>query len=211
VQVTDFVVKGLYTVQNGRAKNPVYTLAEKGINSVYGSADVSWNKTLYVSATGRQDWFSTLSAQNNGIFYPSVSGSYVFSETLNGKLPWLTFGKVRLGYAEVGSDADVQPYADQLFYTVNSNTIDNPNGTAVTVGSSGAVLPNKNLKPMRIKELEAGLELKMFDNRIGLDVAVYKKLTVDQIVSVQISDGSGFTSTLINSGESENKGLEGLL
>ncbi|HWI89793.1 MAG TPA: SusC/RagA family TonB-linked outer membrane protein [Flavisolibacter sp.] len=209
VQVTDFVVKGLYTVQNGRAKNPVYALEEKGVNSLYGSADLSWNKTFYLTGSVRKDWFSTLSAENNGILYPSVSGSYVFSESL--KVPWLTFGKVRLGYAEVGSDADLQPYADQLFYSVNANTINNPAGTAVTVGSSGAVLPNKNLKPMRIKETEAGLELKLFQNRVNLDVAVYKKITLDQIVSVQTSDASGFTSTLINSGESQNKGFEGLL
>lgn len=211
VQVTDFVVKGLYTVQNGRAKNPVYDISERGVNSLYGSADLSWNRTFYLSGTLRKDWFSTLSKENNGILYPSVSGSYVFTETLNGALPWLTLGKVRLGYAEVGSDADVSPYSDQLYYSVNSNTINNPAGTAVTVGSSGAVLPNKNLKPMRIKETEAGLELKMFQNKVNLDVAVYKKLTIDQIVSVQISDASGFTTTLINSGESQNKGFEGLL
>jgi TonB-linked SusC/RagA family outer membrane protein len=211
VQVTDFVVKGLYTVQNGRAKNPVYSLFERGINSIYGSADVSWKRTLYVSGTARQDWFSTLSKENNGILYPSISGSYVFSETLNGRLPWLSFGKVRLGYAEVGSDADIQPYTDQLFYSVNANTINNPAGTPVTVGTSGAALPNKNLKPMRIKETEVGLELRLFNNRVNLDVAVYKKITIDQIVSVQTSDASGFTSTLINSGESENKGFEGLL
>jgi len=211
VQVTDFVVRGLYTVQNGRAKNPVYSLFERGINSIYGSADVSWKRTLYVSGTARQDWFSTLSKENNGILYPSISGSYVFTETLNGKLPWLSFGKVRLGYAEVGSDADVQPYTDQLFYSVNSNTINNPAGTPVTVGTSGAALPNKNLKPMRIKETEAGLEVRLFNNRVNLDVAVYKKITLDQIVSVQTSDASGFTTTLINSGESQNKGFEGLL
>ena len=211
VQVTDFVVRGLYTVQNGRAKNPVYSLFERGINSIYGSADVSWKRTLYVSGTARQDWFSTLSNENNGILYPSISGSYVFSETLNGKLPWLSFGKVRLGYAEVGSDADVQPYTDQLFYSVNANTINNPVGTPVTVGTSGAALPNKGLKPMRIKETEVGLELRLFNNRVNLDVAVYKKITIDQIVSVQTSDASGFTSTLINSGESQNKGFEGLL
>ena len=211
VQVTDFVVRALYTVQNGRAKNPVYSIDEKGVNSLYASLDLSWNNTIYVNGTARKDWFSTLSKDNNGIMYPSVTGSYVFSEALKNQFPWLSFGKVRLGYAEVGSDADLGAYADQLFYTVNSNTINNPDGTAVTVGSSGAVLPNRNLKPMRIKELEAGIELKLFENRVSLDVAAYKKLTVDQIVSVQISDGSGFTSTLINSGESENKGLEGLL
>jgi TonB-linked SusC/RagA family outer membrane protein len=211
VQVTDFVVKGLYTVQNGRAKNPVYTLDEKAVNSIYGSADVSWKKTLYISGTARKDWFSTLSKENNGIVYPSISGSYVFSETLNGALPWVSFGKLRLAYAEVGSDNDLAAYSDQLFYSVNSNPILNPSGVAVSVGSSGAVLPNKNLKPMREKETEIGLELKMFHSRVGLDLAVYKKLTIDQIISVQISDASGFTSTLINSGESQNKGFEGLL
>lgn len=210
VQVTDFVVKGLYTVQNGRAKNPIYSIDEKGVNSLYGSVDLSWNRTLYVNGTARKDWFSTLSKDNNGILYPSVTGSYVFSETLT-KLSWLSFGKIRLGYAEVGSDADLGAYADQLFYSVNANTIANPNGVAVTVGSSGAVLPNKSLRPMRIKEIEAGLELKLFENRIALDLAVYKRRTIDQIVSVQISDAAGFTSTLINSGESQNKGVEGML
>jgi TonB-linked SusC/RagA family outer membrane protein len=211
VQVTDFVVRGLYTVQNGRAKNPIYSLSEFGVNSLYGSAEVGWQKTVYLNGTIRKDWFSTLSDKNMGVIYPSVSGSYVFSETLKDKLPWLTFGKVRLGYAEVGSDGDVGPYADQLFYTINSNTINNPAGTPVTVGSSGSTLPNPNLKPMRVKETEAGLELKMFNNRVGLDLSVYKKTTKDQIFSVQISDGSGFLNTRINSGESYNKGFEGLL
>jgi TonB-linked SusC/RagA family outer membrane protein len=210
VQVTDFVVRGLYTVQNGRAKNPVYTLFESGINSLYGSAEVSWDRTLYLNGTIRKDWFSTLSKENNGILYPSVSASYVFSETL-GNLPWLNFGKVRLGYAEVGSDGDVGAYADQLFYSVNSNTINNPLGTAVTVGTSGATLPNPDLKPMRVAETEVGLELKMFKSRVNLDLAVYKKITEDQIVSVQISDASGFTNTRINSGKSQNRGFEALL
>ena len=211
VQVTDFVVRGLYTVQNGRAKNPVYNLIERGVNSLYGSAELAWNRTLYLNGTVRKDWFSTLAKENNGIIYPSVSGSYVFSETLDGSVPWLNFGKVRLGYAEVGSDEGLAPYSDQLFYSVNANTINNPLGTAVSVGSSGAVLPNKGLRPMRVKETEAGLELKMFKNKVSLDVAVYKKITIDQIVSVQVSDASGFTSTLVNSGESENKGFEALL
>ncbi|SFP74617.1 SusC/RagA family TonB-linked outer membrane protein [Parafilimonas terrae] len=211
VQVTDFVVRGLYTVQNGRAKNPVYTLSQFGVNSLYGSGEIGWKKTLYLNGTIRKDWFSTLSKENMGIIYPSVSGSYVFSESLGKAAPWLTFGKLRVGYAEVGSDGDVGPYADQLFYTVNSNTILNPSGTAVTVGTSGSTLPNPNLRPMRVKEFEAGMELRMFNNRVGLDVAVYKKTTIDQIFSVQISDASGFLNTRINSGESYNKGFEGLL
>lgn len=219
VQVTDFVIPKLYTVQNGRAKDPQYTLTEQGVNSLYGSADVSWRNTLYFTATVRNDWFSTLSPANRSILYPSVSGAWVFTETLK-KSTWLSFGKLRLGYSRVGSDGDVAPYSDVLFYTVNANTIANPNGSQVSVGgpaninggtNNGTVLPNPNLRPSRVSEVEAGLELKLFNNRVGLDVAVYNKITKDQIVPVQISDASGFVNTKINSGKSRNQGVELLL
>ena len=210
VQVTDFVVRGLYTVQNGRAKDPVYSLIEQGVNSLYSSGEVSWNRTIYINGTVRNDWFSTLSPANRSILYPSVSGAYVFSENL--KTQWLNFGKVRIGYAEVGSDGDVAPFSDQLFYVVNANTINNPSGAAVSAGSSsGTTLPNANLKPSRVSETEVGLELKMFKSRVNFDFAIYKKITKDQIVPVQISDASGFVNTRINSGESSNKGFEALL
>lgn len=210
VQVTDFVIRGLYTVQNGRAKNPVYTLSEQGVNSLYSSGEVSWKRTLYLNGTVRNDWFSTLSPENRSILYPSISGAYVFSETIK-NVPWLNFGKIRAGYAEVGSDGDVAPYSDQLFYSINSNLINNPAGTPVAVGASGTTVPNANLRPSRVAETEIGLELKMFNNRVNLDVAVYKKITTDQIVPVQISTASGFATTSINSGKSQNKGFEVLL
>ncbi|MFT3935138.1 MAG: SusC/RagA family TonB-linked outer membrane protein [Chitinophagaceae bacterium] len=210
VQVTDFVVRGLYTVQNGRAKDPQYSLAEQGVNSLYSSAEVSWNRTLYLTGTVRNDWFSTLSAANRSILYPSVSGAYVFSESLS-KIPWLSFGKIRLGYAEVGSDGDVPPYSNQLFYSVNANTINNPSGTAVSAGTSANTIPNANLRPSRVSETEVGLEVRLFNNRVNLDFAAYKKTTRDQIVTAQVSDASGFTFTRINSGKSVNNGWEAML
>ncbi|MGZ8515957.1 MAG: SusC/RagA family TonB-linked outer membrane protein [Chitinophagaceae bacterium] len=210
VVVTDFFVRGLYTVQNGRAKDPIYTLIEQGVNSLYGSAEVSWKRTLYLNGTLRNDWFSTLSAENRSILYPSVSGAYVFSENLK-SIPWLSFGKIRVGYAEVGSDGSVAPYSDQLFYTVNANLINNPSGTPVPVGASGNSIPNPNLKPSRVSETEVGLELKMFNSRVNLDIAAYRKITTDQIVQVQVSDASGFINTSINSGKSRNLGYEALV
>ncbi len=107
-------------------------LIEQGVNSLYGSAEVNWKKTFYLTGTVRNDWFSTLSPENRSILYPSVSGSYVFSEHLP-TASWLNFAKVRLGYAEVGSDGDVAPYSDQLFYSVNANFINNPSGVPVPV------------------------------------------------------------------------------
>lgn len=210
VQVTDFVIRGLYTVQNGRAKNPTYNLITSGVNSVYGSGEISWKRTLYLTATARNDWFSSLSEENRSILYPSVSGAYVFSESLK-NLSWLNFGKLRIGYAEVGSDNDVGFASDQLYYNVNANLINNPSGTPVAVATSGNAIPNPNLKPSRVSETELGLELRMFKNRVGLDLAVYRKLTTDQIIQVQVSDASGFINTLINSGKSSNKGFEALL
>ena len=210
VQVTDFVIRGLYTVQNGRAKDPLYDLSQRGVNSVYGSAEVSYNRTVYLNGTVRNDWFSTLSKDNWSIVYPSVSASYVFSENLHPS--WLTFGKLRVGYAEAGSDTDVPPYADQLFYGINSNLLPNPSGAAQPVGGpNGLTVPNANLKPMRIAETEIGIELKMFNSRVNLDVAAYRKITSDQIVQAQISDASGFVDTRINSGQSRNMGIEVLL
>jgi hypothetical protein len=158
----------------------------------------------------RNDWFSTLSEENRSILYPSISGAYVFSETFK-KPSWLSFGKIRLGYAEVGSDNAVGPYADQLFYAVNANLINNSAGTPVPIGSSGSSIPNPNLKPSRASETEVGLELRLFNNRVYLDFAAYKKITRDQIVNVQVSDASGFVNTKINSGRSENKGYEMLV
>lgn len=209
----DFVVRGLYTVANSRVKDPIYNLSERAVNSVYGSAEVSYKRFLYINGTVRNDWFSTLSPANRSILYPSVSGSFVFSEALGDGVPaWLTFGKLRAAYAEVGSDTDVNPYANNLFYGVNANLFPNPAGAAQPLGgSSGNTLPNANLKPMRATEKEIGLELKLFKNRVGLDFAVYQKVTNDQIVSAQVSDASGFVNTLINSGTSRTNGVEGLI
>jgi TonB-linked SusC/RagA family outer membrane protein len=210
VQVTDFVIRRLYTVQNGRSKNPVFSYDKRGVNSLYGSGEISWKRTLYLNGTVRNDWFSTLAPENNSILYPSVSGAYVFSETLK-DVSWLNFGKLRLGYAEVGSDGNVGFASNFLYYTINSNLINTPAGSQATVASSGAIVPNATLRPSRTKETELGLELKMFNSRVNLDLAVYRKLTIDQIVSVQISDASGFTNRRINSGKSENRGIEAVL
>ena len=207
VLVQDFVVRGLYTVMNGRVKDPIYGLSERAVNSVYGSAEFSYKNFLFLNATARNDWFSTLSPENRSILYPSVSGSFVFSQAFDAMPSWLSFGKIRAAYAQVGSDTDVSPYSNNLFYGINANLF----GGQPVGGSQGTTVPNAGLRPMRTEETELGLELKLFNNRVSLDAAVYNKITTDQIVSAQISDASGFVTTLINSGKSQNRGFEMLL
>ncbi len=211
VNVNDFIIRNLYTVQNGRTKDPFYNLSERGVNSLYGTLDLSYKETLYLNGTLRNDWFTTLAPENRSILYPSVSGSYVFSNSL-GDSSWLTFGKLRAAYAEVGSDTDVSPYSDVLFYNINANLFANSEGDLRPLaGANTNTLPNPDLKPARVTEAEVGLDLRMFDSRVNLDLSLYRKTTLDQIISAQISNSSGFEQQLINSGESRSDGVEALL
>lgn len=212
VEVVDFVVRDLYTVMNGRTKDPIYELSERKVNSLYGMLELSYKDALFLNGTVRNDWFSTLSPANRSILYPSVTGSFVFSQPFQNFPAWISFGKLRAGYAEVGSDTDVSPYSNNLFYRVENNQFPNRSDQLQPIGIiNSATVPNDNLRPMRVSEWEAGLEMRFFNDRIGLDLTYYNKLTSDQILSAQVSDASGYTNQLINVGESRNQGLEMLL
>ncbi len=204
-QVNDFYSYGTYSLANGRQLNPQYTVSQRQVNSLYGSAEVSWRSMLFVTGTLRNDWFSTLSPDNRSILYPSISTSFVFSDAI--PVPeWLDFGKIRASYAEVGSDTDVPPYSDVLFYGINQNLF---NG--YPLGSiSGGTVPNAELRPMRLSEYEFGAELSFMD-RVRLDFGYYNRTGTDQILSQQISSASGFGSRRVNIGETKNWGVEGLL
>lgn len=211
VQVTDFIIRDLYTVQNGRGKDPTYDLIERGVNSLYGSAEVSYKQFLFLTGTLRNDWFSTLSPANRSILYPSVTAAYAFTESFETPA-WLSFGKLRAAYAKVGSDTDVPPYSNSQFFGPNANVALTSSGSSVPLGAPlSTTLYNANLRPMTSEEVEVGLELKLFNNRLGVDIAAYNKLTTDQIVQAQISDASGYVDQRINSGKSRNRGIEAMV
>jgi TonB-linked SusC/RagA family outer membrane protein len=204
----NFYTRDLYTIGNSSKITTNYTISERQVNSLYASTELSYKGFLYVNGTARNDWFSTLSPANRSILYPSITGSFVFSQAFANLPNWISFGKVRVAYAEVGSDTDVQPYANNLFYNINQQQFPNSNGIAQPVGSiSGSVVPNDNLRPMRVSEREIGLEMTLFDN-LRFEVSYYDKLSSDQILQAQVSDGSGYLNQLINVGESKNTGLE---
>jgi len=204
----NFFTRDLYTIGNASKVTPNYTISERKVNSLYASTEVSWKDFLYVNATVRNDWFSTLSPGNRSILYPSITGSFIFSQAFSNLPDWLNFGKIRLAYAEVGSDTDVQPYANNLFYNISAQQFPNPAGVPQPLGNiSGSVVPNANLKPMEVQEKEIGLELSLFDN-LRFEVSYYDKISSNQILRAQVSDGSGYQTQLINAGESKNTGVE---
>ncbi len=173
-------------------------------NSVFGSIDLDYNNFLFLNATGRQDWFSTLSTKNNRIFYPSFGASFVLSDAV--KLPDL-FNMVRLraSWAQVGGGGP-EPYAINLTYSsvpsASSVPLQNVTSTSIT---------NATLKPFTSTTTEIGLNAQLLRNRIGIDVAVYNRKSTDDIVSVPISNTTGYTTAILNSGELSNKGIELLL
>ncbi len=205
-----FFTRNLYTIRNASKVTPNYIISQRQVNSLYGAAEISYKGFFFLNATARNDWFSTLSPDNRSILYPSVTGSFVFSEAFD--MPnWISFGKIRLAYAEVGSDTDVAPYSNNLFYDISAQQFPNSNGVPQPLGNiSGGTVPNANLKPMRVTETEFGVEMILFEN-MRFEASYYNKLSSDQILSAQISNASGFNNQLINVGESRTYGVEMLL
>ena len=173
----------------------------KQINSIYGAVNVGWRHLIYLDATLRGDRSSTLPLNNNTYIYPSFSGSFVFSELIkNHNL--LPYGKLRVSWAQVGSDTD--PYQLGLVYTKSKFTY-----PGYTLGSiSNSTIPNRDLKPTRTNSYEMGLELKFLNSRIGLDFTYYNQTSRNQIMAMASSWASGYTYRMINAGEIQNNGIE---
>ncbi|MFC0773563.1 SusC/RagA family TonB-linked outer membrane protein [Terrimonas alba] len=173
-------------------------------NSVFGSVDLDYNNILFITATGRQDWFSTLSPESNRIFYPSFGTSFILSDAI--KLPDIfNLVKLRASWAQVGGGGP-DPYAINLTYSSVSSASSVP---LQNVTSSS--ITNAKLKPFTSTTTEIGLNAQMMNNRLGIDLAVYNRKSTDDIVSVPISNTSGYTNAILNSGELSNKGIEVLL
>ncbi|MDB5261961.1 MAG: TonB-dependent receptor plug [Adhaeribacter sp.] len=207
--VTNFYVRDLYTIGNGQVKDPQASRSQNRVNSLFGTLDFSFNNYLFLNVTGRNDWISTLNLNSNSYLYPSVSTSFVFSQAFTALPTWLNYGKLRAAYAEVGGATD--PYQNALFYNIDANPLAVGGNNYALGNISGSVSPNPNLKPLRVKEAEAGIELRTLDNRLSLDFSVYQKNTVDEILNVDISNTSGFNQTKVNVGKLRNQGIEAML
>lgn len=194
-------------ITNARAKDWGYGYGKLGINSVFGSAEVSYNDYLFLTGTLRKDWFSTLSENVNGILYPSIGASFVFTDAFKALPSWLSYGKLRGSWGQVGNAQSVGPYATVLTYSASSTHVGRPLGGF----SSGTNFPNPDLVPFVSTEVEFGLEARFLNNRLGIDVAYYDQKTTDDILNASISRASGFTTTSVNLGKLTNKGIEILL
>jgi hypothetical protein len=166
---------------------------------------------FFINVTGRNDWTSTLPKNNNSYFYPSVSSSFVFSELVP-QLTWLNYGKLRGSWANVGSDASAYQLAfaylslPSAFVQYNLNILFPFNGANAFITPNS--LPNASLKPQNQVYYDFGTDLKMFNNRVNLDVTYYNAKTSDQIIALNVPRSTGFFNKIVNAGSIQNKGIE---
>lgn len=184
--------------------------------ALFFSTQFSYDDWAFLDVTGRNEWASTFgpAAEQQSFFYPSVNASVIFTEALgmSGSSAF-PFGKLRLSYAEVGSQPPV--YSTATLFTQPSITDGYTRNNGVqgpflgrTLYGQSTTLGNAFLSPERVKSFEVGVDLRFFDNRLGLDLTYYDQTSVDQIFSVPVAASSGYLSTILNAGTVTSKGFE---
>jgi outer membrane receptor protein involved in Fe transport len=199
VSGSNFIIPYVYSYSNVVTYNRNYDFDSREAQSAYYTADFSYNGFLTIGTTGRYDTYSTLPSSNRSIFVPSVSGSFIFSEVID--IPKLTYGKLRASFANASGEP-VDPYITKQYYNVNSTI------GGVSLGDYSSTLPNLFLKPFTLKEVEVGLELKFFNNRLGVDVAYFSRKTKNEIIKGTISPATGYSEAYFGTGSTQNRGLE---
>ena len=204
------VVPGQWFVDN--SKNPKKSdgglKSEKRMLSAIFALNLGWKNQVYLDVTGRNDWSSALvyanGTGNHSYFYPSVSGSWIISETFREQLPeWISFAKVRGSWAQVGNDTD--PYTVNQTYSFA--TMEMYDGNIYT-NELDKLMKIADLKPERKNSWEIGLDFRTFNNRLNLDFTYYKENTTDQIMKINVPAISGVTQQLVNAGNIQNSGIE---
>ncbi|HWV30605.1 MAG TPA: SusC/RagA family TonB-linked outer membrane protein [Dyadobacter sp.] len=198
---TELAIPRVYNMGNSRQR-PVTenSFIRKSVNSLYASANLGFRNYLFVDLTARNDWSSSLPSDNRSYFYPSAAVSAIITDIFDVKSPILSFAKLRAGWARVGNDTDPYRLASTYKY-------ENPWGSTPSLSENNALL-NANLKPELTSSYEIGTDIRLWQNRIGLDITYYKKVSSNQILDVNISNATGYLSKLLNAGKIENQGVE---
>jgi TonB-linked SusC/RagA family outer membrane protein len=194
-------IPGIYSLANSTnlINAPVEFDGKREVDGYFAGATFSWKDMLTLDATIRRDKSSTLPKDNNVYYYPSVSLGLVFSKLLPG-YDWLSYGKIRTNYAQVGNDAPIYSVLD--VYNIVPPIGSEPTTTVPNTKN------NPHLKPEQTRSAEIGLEMSFLKSRVGFDFTYYRTRTVDQILPLAISTSTGYSYKYLNAGTIQNKGIE---
>jgi TonB-linked SusC/RagA family outer membrane protein len=210
-QITNLFIPGVYNLNNSLAPPTAADFVQhrKRIG-VYGQAVLGYNNQLFLTLNARNDWSSTLPIDNNTLFYPGASLSWVASQTFDLSNSAISLLKFRGSYGKTGSDPN--PYLVYPTLAIGNvglgfGSLTFPFNGVTSFGISNTI-GNINLEPIITTEAEFGTEIRFLKNRLGLDVAVYDKQTKGQIITVPIAPSTGYTGLVNNLGLVDNKGIE---
>ncbi|MBE7169803.1 MAG: SusC/RagA family TonB-linked outer membrane protein [Williamsia sp.] len=197
------VVPNLFALSN--SLNPLNVLPvdevsqEIAVDGYFGGLTLGYQNFLTLDVTGRYDRASTLPLNNNAYFYPSVSGSFLFSKFLD-NATWLSTGKLRANYAEVGNSAPWGSLQDVYFKPVSFGS--------ATLFSLPDIKNNPDLLPEKTRSKEIGLEMAFLKSRVGFDLTYYDTKSINQIIPVAVSTATGYSNKFVNAGTIQNRGIE---
>ena len=196
------VIPELYSLTNGVSpmNPPVEVDQRTAVEGIFAGVTLGFRDMIFLDLTERRDRSSTLASANNTFYYPSAALGFVFSELVKDQAPWLSYGKVRANYAEVGGSANAYNIVDSF----NKPTAFG----SVALFSVPGTKNNPNLKPERTKSSELGVEMSFLNTRLGFEANVYQSNTVDQILAINVSTATGYNSRYLNTGDVRNRGLE---
>jgi len=177
------------------------TYNSKQTNSIYGKIGLAYKSAVFVEATGRNDWSSTLPEETRSYFYPAVSGSVVLSEFI--KMPKvIDFWKIRGSWTTTKHDMDV--YAINDVYSISTDVWDN-----MSAAYSPTTIRNSLLSPSQTRSYELGTAIHLFGNRLRLDYTYYNTLKFNNTRNAGLSSVSGYSNTQVNMDEEQvRKGME---
>ncbi|NMM49343.1 SusC/RagA family TonB-linked outer membrane protein [Marinigracilibium pacificum] len=205
---------GFYNIANASDVVSFENINQRELVGVFANVKLGFRNFLFLNLSARNDWSSTLPEGDNSFFYPAVSLGFDFTQAFNMQSSFLSYGKIRASYGQVGNDAPL--YATQNYFTQAVGGGDGFIADAVIqfpfLGNNAfeqnGVLANNNLRAELTSTFEVGADLKFFDNRLGLDVTYYYSETKDQIIPVDISSSSGYLNRIQNAGLISNEGIE---
>ena len=175
---------------------------------VFAQALIGFREYLYFTLGGRNSWSSNLEKQNRSIFYPSASVAFVPTSaipSLQGN-KWINYLKFRAGYATSANFG--RPYSTRPTLNITTNVFSDKVGTVINTNTISNRLANPDLKPELLREFEVGVEGRFIDNRVSVDLTLYKRVSDDQILDRDLDPATGYTVTSINAGSVQNKGIE---
>ncbi|NDK56863.1 SusC/RagA family TonB-linked outer membrane protein [Pontibacter fetidus] len=186
----------------GVVPSPNTAFRKKQVNSLYGNVSLGFRDMLYIDGSLRKDWSSALPADKNGYAYPGIGASFIFTEMLGDNFEYLSFGKLRAGWAQVGNDVG----ANQInpAYRTSSQPF---LGSDLLVWTP-LTLVDPNIEPAKNTAFEAGFDLRFIDDRAGLSFTYYDEKRKNEIIPVSVSRTTGYGSYLTNAGQSSRKGIE---